>query len=91
MNLELSLNIRNGFFLINSKCRFSHRPCVWPGGGCCRCVSCWLALSFILVTIEITDEMVAGECVRGHRGMGPFPVSACVWCLQLAFDKQGSK
>lgn len=24
-----------------------------------------------------------------HRGMGSFPVSACVWCLQPAFDRQG--
>lgn len=24
-----------------------------------------------------------------HRGMGSSPVSACVWCLQPVFDKQG--
>lgn len=50
-----------------------------------------LSSSLILVTIEITDEMVAVVCVcsDSHRGMGSFPVSACVWCLQPAFDKQG--
>lgn len=30
-----------------------------------------------------------GVCVLSHRGMGSFPVSACVWCLQPAFDKPG--
>lgn len=42
----------------------------------------------VLVTMEITDEMVAAECVRSAvRGMGSLPASACLWWLQSASDK----
>lgn len=43
----------------------------------------------MLVTIEMTVEMVASECVRSAMGEGSFPVSAGAQCLQPAFDKQG--
>lgn len=42
----------------------------------------------VLVTREITDEMVAAECERSAiRGMGSLPASACLWWLQSASDK----
>lgn len=63
-NLELSLQPKEWFFLINSKCHFSHRLCLGRHGGCLRLALC----SLILVTIEITDEMVAVEDVRSAIG-----------------------
>lgn len=42
----------------------------------------------VLVTMEISDEMVSAEWVHSAvRGMGSLPASACLWWLQSASDK----
>lgn len=87
-SLEPSLSIGNDFFLINSKCRFSHQLCLWPTGGCCLCV--WLFRRLVVVTMEIPEEMVAVACVCQPSGDGFSPVSACMCvCSQPLTSREG--
>lgn len=66
-NLERPLKPKEWFFLINSKCHFSGRRTRDPCGPLLSlCVL--LSGSLVLVTIEITDEMVAAECVCSAIG-----------------------
>lgn len=66
------------FFLIHSKCRFSHPLRLRPRGGCCLC----LALSLPRVddngNYRGDGGRRGGGVCASHRGMGAFPVSACV-------------
>ena len=72
-NLEVSLNLRNDLFLINSKCHFGDQSYIWERQLLSLCVSFSRAL--MLVTIEITDEMEAAECVCS--AIGGWVLSQC--------------